>query len=78
IKNTIDSLWEKWEAGSDISVELSNLQNEFSKMVQVPNKLRSTLENKALLNQLDSHLSKFEISGNAGLKSIEILTDRLN
>ncbi len=78
IKNTIDSLWEKWEAGSDISLELSNLQNEFSKMVQVLNKLRSNLENKALLNQLDSHLSKFEIYGNAGLKSIEILQDILN
>ena len=78
IKNTIDSLWEKWEAGSDISLELSNLQNEFSKMVQVPNKLRSNLENKALLNQLDSHLSKFEIYGNAGLKSIEILQDIVN
>ncbi|MDU4133915.1 MAG: beta-N-acetylglucosaminidase domain-containing protein, partial [Clostridium perfringens] len=78
IKNTIDSLWEKWEAGSDISLELSNLQNEFSKMVQVPNKLRSNLENKTLLNQLDSHLSKFEIYGNAGLKSIEILQDILN
>lgn len=78
IKNTIDSLWKKWEAGSDISLELSNLQNEFSKMVQVPNKLRSNLENKALLNQLDSHLSKFEIYGNAGLKSIEILQDIVN
>ena len=43
IKNTIDSLWGKWEAGSDISLELSNLQNEFSKMVQVPNKLRLSL-----------------------------------
>ena len=47
-------------------------------MVQVPNKLRSNLENKALLNQLDSHLSKFEIYGNAGLKSIEILQDIVN
>ncbi|WP_300257363.1 beta-N-acetylglucosaminidase domain-containing protein [Clostridium sp.] len=78
IKNTIDNLWEKWELGSDISGELSNLQSEFSKMVKVPNKLRTNLENKVLLNQLDSHLSKFEIYGKAGLKSIEILQDILN
>lgn len=78
LQNTIDNLWEKWEAGSDISKELNSLEDEFSKMVQVPNKLRANFENKALLNQLDSHLSKFEIYGKAGLKSIEILEDILN
>ncbi|EGT3617289.1 LPXTG cell wall anchor domain-containing protein [Clostridium perfringens] len=78
LQNTIDNLWEKWEAGSDISKELNNLEDEFSKMVQVPNKLRANFKNKALLNQLDSHLSKFEIYGKAGLKSIEILEDILN
>lgn len=78
IKATIETLWEKWNKGQDITLELSALKEEFSKMVEVPNKLRENLQNKELLSQLELHLDKFEIYGNAGLKSIEILEDILN
>ncbi|MGG5461081.1 beta-N-acetylglucosaminidase domain-containing protein [Clostridium sp. B9] len=78
IQNNITTLWEKWENGQSVEVEIEKLEDEFSKMVEVPGKLRENLDNEKLLSQLDSHLTKFEIYGKAGLNAIEILENILD
>ncbi|MPQ43498.1 beta-N-acetylglucosaminidase domain-containing protein [Clostridium tarantellae] len=72
-KALIDKLWEKWNKGEDVSLELNSLKAEFDKMTKTPSVLRESLENKKLLSQIDSHLTKFEEYGRSGLLTVSML-----
>lgn len=75
LNSLINSMWEKWELGEDVTSELNLLTAEFEKMKSTPDNLRNTLDNDKLLSQIEGHLEKFEMYAETGLMTVDMLKD---
>ncbi|MCE9653710.1 beta-N-acetylglucosaminidase domain-containing protein [Clostridium celatum] len=69
----IETMWEKWDNGEDVSSELATLKSEFEKMISTPDSLREKLDNEELLSQMEKQLVKFEKYGEVGLGIVSML-----
>ncbi|MPQ43604.1 beta-N-acetylglucosaminidase domain-containing protein [Clostridium tarantellae] len=71
----IEGMWTKWDNDEDVSLELQELINHFSKMKEASATLKTSLKNKKLLSQIENHLLKFEMYADTGLTTVEMLKD---